>query len=69
VSTINEMNLQIASAAEEQRVVAEEISRNIDTISRISATSANGARETSVASQTLQQHTLNLNSLIDHFKL
>jgi methyl-accepting chemotaxis protein len=69
VSTINEMNVQIAGASEEQRMVAEEISRNISSITQISEQSALGARQTSAASQGMQDWTQQLASLIERFKL
>ena len=69
VSTINQMNVHIASAAEQQRLVAEEINRNIENISQISEKSASAARETSSASEELQNWTLRLNNLIDHFRI
>jgi methyl-accepting chemotaxis protein len=69
VSTINQMNVHIASAAEQQRLVAEEINRNIENISQISEKSARAARETSSASEELQNWTLRLNNLIDHFRI
>jgi methyl-accepting chemotaxis protein len=69
VSTINEMNVQIAGASEEQRMVAEEISRNISSITQISEQSALGARQTSAASQGMQDWTQRLTTLIERFKL
>ncbi|MCG8428965.1 MAG: methyl-accepting chemotaxis protein [Chromatiales bacterium] len=69
VSTINEMNVQIASAAEEQRMVTEEINRSIDNIKNISEESAEGARETSASSQKLHDWTDDLAGLINHFKV
>ncbi len=69
VSTINEMNVQIAGASEEQRMVAEEISRNIGSITQISEQSAVGARQTSAASQGMQEWTQRLSTLIERFKL
>ena len=45
VTRINEMNTQIASAAEEQGAVAEEINRNVSNISHVAETSAHGAQQ------------------------
>jgi aerotaxis receptor len=43
VSVISDMTLQIASAAEEQHIVCEEIARNIETISQLSQETVNHA--------------------------
>ena len=69
VATINAMNTQIASAAEEQNVVAEEINRNIVNISNITEQAAEGAGQTSAASQTLSQLSEELDSLMSQFKV
>ena len=53
VASINGMNAQIATAAEEQSVVAEEISRNISNITDASQQAAAGANQTSSASREL----------------
>ncbi|WP_428740069.1 methyl-accepting chemotaxis protein, partial [Sulfurimonas sp.] len=50
VSTIMQMNTQIAAAAEEQTVVAEEINRNVVSIESVSEQTATGAKQTSSAS-------------------
>lgn len=69
VATINAMNTQIASAAEEQNVVAEEINRNIVNISNITEEAAEGAGQTSGASQTLSQLSEELDALMSQFKV
>ncbi|BDM62915.1 methyl-accepting chemotaxis protein [Shewanella sp. NFH-SH190041] len=46
VSTITDMNNQIASATEEQNVVADELNRNITTIQTVADENAQGARHT-----------------------
>ncbi|HEX4882096.1 MAG TPA: methyl-accepting chemotaxis protein [Porticoccaceae bacterium] len=51
VSSINGMNLQIASASEEQSAVAEEINRNISTISSMATEIAAGTDSTREAAQ------------------
>ena len=51
VASINGMNAQIASAAEEQSMVAEEIHRNISSITEASKKAATGSDRTSAASQ------------------
>ena len=49
IDTINEMNTQIASAAEQQPAVAEEINLNIDNISRVSEQTSSSANQTAQA--------------------
>ena len=69
VSNINDLNFQIASAAEEQSSVAEEINRNIQTISQISEESARGAADTKTASSELARLAEQLQSQVNRFKL
>lgn len=69
VSTINEMNTQIASAAEEQTGVAEEINRNIVDINLISETNAAGATQILIASEDLNRLTEELNSVVSRFQI
>ncbi len=69
VGRINEMNMQIASAAEEQGVVAEEINRNVVNISQAAEASADGANRTSSASDTLLDKAEQLNRIISRFRL
>ena len=52
VSIISDMNIQIASAAEEQSSVAEEVNRNVAAIRQVTETLAEQATEpTQVSSQ------------------
>jgi aerotaxis receptor len=53
VTSISDMNDQIATAAEEQSAVTEEINRNIVNISQIADQSSQSARETIAANTTL----------------
>lgn len=69
VNRINERNLVIASAAEEQAQVAREIDRNLVNIQDLSSQTAAGANQTSVSSQELSKLAMSFNKLIGHFKL
>ena len=69
VGTINEMNSMIASAAEEQTSVAEEMNRNIVNISQLSHDTAGAAQQTTAASSELAKLATQLESLVTHFKL
>ena len=69
VSTINEMNTQIASAAEEQTGVAEDINRNIVGINEISEKNADGANQVLFASEELNRLTEELNSVVSRFQI
>jgi methyl-accepting chemotaxis protein len=67
--SISDMNAQIASAAEEQGAVAEEINRNIVNISQIASQTANGAEQTSIASMELAKLAGRLQSLVGKFRV
>ncbi len=69
VARINEMNAQIASAAEEQTSVAEEINRNIINISDGVNQSTQGARQTALASEELARLAAELQGLVGQFKI
>jgi methyl-accepting chemotaxis protein len=69
VSTIAEMNTQIASAAEEQSAVAEEINRNIASISQISESNSEGAGQTATASAQLASLATELQQVVARFRL
>ena len=68
VGTISDMNAQIASAAEEQGAVAEEINRNIVNISQIASQTATGADQTASASNELAKLAGRLQGLVGKFK-
>jgi len=69
VARINDMSNQIASAAEEQSAVSEEINRNIVRISDMTDDSAEGASQTSAASQELARIAGELKSLVGQFRI
>lgn len=69
VGTINDMNTQIATASEEQSSVAEEINRNITTISLIADTTSADATQNSQISEDLVRLAGELNRLVSQFKL
>ncbi|WP_295471471.1 methyl-accepting chemotaxis protein [uncultured Pseudomonas sp.] len=69
VSVINEMNTQIASAAEEQSAVAEDINRNVISIGQVAGQVASGADEASQASAELTRLAEQQRRLINQFKV
>ncbi|MBA1381605.1 methyl-accepting chemotaxis protein [Pseudomonas brassicacearum subsp. neoaurantiaca] len=66
---INERNLVIASAAEEQAQVAREVDRNLVNIRDLSVQSATGANQTSAASAELSRLAVDLNSMVGRFSV
>ena len=69
VSTINEMNTQIATAATEQSTVAEDINRNVTTINDISENSAKNAQQTAQSSNNLSEVASHLHQLVGGFSV
>ncbi len=69
IGIINDMNSQIASAAEEQASVTEEINRNLATITAIAEGSASGAQQTEANATTVYQLIARLEGLIKQFKV
>ncbi|MBD9483963.1 methyl-accepting chemotaxis protein [Pseudomonas sp. PDM14] len=68
IASINERNLVIASASEEQAQVAREVDRNLVNIRDLSLQSSAGANQTSAASQELSRLAVDLNSLVAQFR-
>lgn len=66
---INQQNLSIASAAEEQAMVAQEVDRSLVAIHDLSAQTSSGADETQVSSQELARLAEGLNALLQQFRL
>jgi len=68
IDTINDMNNQIASAAEEQTAVAEEINRNISNISHVSEETSAGAKNTAQACHELLELANELRATVGSFR-
>ncbi|WP_442965059.1 methyl-accepting chemotaxis protein [Pseudomonas sp. JH-2] len=68
VNLISDMNLQIASAAEEQSSVAEEIGRNIGTIRDVTQALSDQAERSAHLSQQLNQSAEQQHRLVQQFK-
>jgi methyl-accepting chemotaxis protein len=66
---INERNMSIASATEEQAQVAREVDRNLTSIRDLSLQTSAGANQTSAASSELSQLAVGLNQLALRFKM
>ncbi|MCY1492261.1 Methyl-accepting chemotaxis protein McpU [compost metagenome] len=69
VTVITDMNLQIASAAEEQSAVAEEINRNVATIRDVTESLSGQADESARVSQSLNSLANHQQGLMDQFRV
>ena len=69
VDNIKSMNMQIASAAEEQSATAEEINRNIVNISEVAQDTAGGSQQTASASDQLAKLASGLQTKVAKFKV
>ncbi|MBL4834529.1 MAG: methyl-accepting chemotaxis protein [Pseudomonas sp.] len=69
ISQINERNMVIASAAEEQAQVSREVDRNLVNIRDLSTQSAAGAEQTSSSSRELSRLAVQMNELVNRFKV
>ncbi|MCU8008345.1 methyl-accepting chemotaxis protein [Shewanella sp. SM87] len=69
ISTMNNSNMVIASAAEEQAKVAREVDKNIVNISDLASQSAAGAQQTSASAHELSRLAVELNNLLTRFKV
>jgi methyl-accepting chemotaxis protein len=69
IDSISDMNNQIASAAEEQRAVAEEINRNINNINQVTIDTSSGIRKSALACQELLELAHQLKNSISQFKI
>jgi len=66
---INERNLVIASASEEQAAVAREVDRNLMNIRDLATQTSAGANQTSAASQELSRLAVDLNNMVAKFSV
>lgn len=69
VSIINDLSAQIASAAEEQSAVAEDINRNVINIGRVASDVAERASQSSEASAVLRQLAAKQQEVVGQFKV
>ena len=69
VDNIKAMNMQIASAADEQSSTAEEINRNVVNISQIADETSNGAQQTDNASDELARLASDLQEKVSRFQV
>ncbi|MDO7896913.1 methyl-accepting chemotaxis protein [Pseudomonas citrulli] len=68
VLEINERNLQIATASEQQAHVARDVDRSLVSIRDLATQSSEGTRQTLIASNELSHLAVNLNNLVLRFK-
>ncbi|PYY83849.1 methyl-accepting chemotaxis protein [Pseudomonas sp. TKO26] len=69
ISHINERNLMIATASEEQAQVARSVDQNLMSIRDLSVQSSSAASQTSIASSELSNLAVGLNKLVARFSL
>ena len=69
VTTINSMNSQVATAADQQSSVSEEVSANIVRINEVSDHTVIQAEQTAHASQQLAEQAENLRNIVNEFKV
>ncbi|CRM71194.1 hypothetical protein [Pseudomonas sp. 58 R 12] len=69
VTVISDMNMQIASAAEEQSAVAEEVNRNVSTIRGVTETLTEQAAESAQISSQLNARANQQMTLMDQFRV
>lgn len=69
VNEITDLNIQIATAAEEQSVVAEEINKNLINITEIADNTTHGARETTNANENIAKRLIDLHTNLNKFKV
>jgi len=68
VATISSMNIQIATASEEQSAVSEEINQNVVIISRVADENAGASEQLANSSQELERLSGEIHKLVSQFK-
>lgn len=68
INVINDMGVQIASAAEEQSAVSEEITRSVTAINDLTAETTDGALQTTEASHEVARLATELQTLVGRFR-
>ncbi len=69
IAAINQRNLVIASASEQQAQVAREVDRNLVNIRDLAMQTSAGANQTSAAAQDLSRLAVELNGMVAQFKV
>jgi methyl-accepting chemotaxis protein len=69
VSTIQGMNQQIATASEEQSVVAEQINRSVMNVREVSDQTSTASEQTAASSVELEQLGQQLRGMVGRFSL
>ena len=69
VKEMTGLNLQIATAAEEQSIVADQIHGSLGNIKSISSQTSEGARDTSEANQNIALRVVDLNTSLNQFQV
>ncbi|SEI84356.1 methyl-accepting chemotaxis protein [Pseudomonas sp. NFR16] len=69
IAQINDRNLVIATASEEQANVAREVDRNLVNIQDLSTQTAAGAHQTNASTQELSSLAVSFNALVSRFRL
>ena len=68
VARISELNIQIATSAEQQSVVTNEINKNVNSINDISLQTADGAEQNTASSIELAQLTEEMKAQVSRFE-